>query len=136
MERVIANAKNVSASTARLLTAAAVRANPNAHTQIRLRAAGKTVGAVTEQAVATAKSYAVAHAGQDDEAALYGKLGKSNIGSKVAEMEAQMSILKMEMELEVARGKLATVRKTRYTGSPASSHSGPAPSPPPRKLKD
>ncbi|KAJ3413726.1 Talin-1 [Chytridiales sp. JEL 0842] len=111
-ERVIATAKSVSANTAQLITAAMVKSDPNSQGQIRLRAAGKSVATVTDQLVKVATE---AMAFDDTEE--MSQQSKKNVGlarERIMEMDAQVSILKMEKELEKARAKLAAVRRGRY----------------------
>eukprot|EP00842_Homolaphlyctis_polyrhiza_P001624 jgi/Hompol1/2462/HPOL_006008-RA len=113
-EKVIVCARNVSSSTVQLLTAAGVRSDPTSQTQIRLRAAGKAVTDATEQLVEAGKAFG----NQEDEAAsaAQGNMDTSANATKakVAEMEAQMKILRMEKELERARAGLAAVRRGKY----------------------
>jgi talin len=111
-ERVIVSAKAVSACTAQLMTAAIVKADPNSQGQIRLRAAGKSVATVTDQLVKVATE-AMAF----DDTETISTQSKASIGlarERIMEMDAQVSILKMEKELEKARAKLAAVRRGRY----------------------
>ncbi|KAJ3096387.1 Talin-1 [Phlyctochytrium planicorne] len=111
-ERVIASAKAVSASTAQLISAATAKSDPNSQAQIRLRAAGKGVTNATGQLVKAAEE-ALAFTETEQISAQVQSPGGSTT-AKVLEMEAQVSILKMEKELEKARAKLAAVRKGRY----------------------
>nr|KAJ3421186.1 Talin-1 [Polyrhizophydium stewartii] len=122
-ERVIVCAKNVSASTVQLLTAAAVRSDSTSQAQIRLRAAGKAVTDATEQLVDAARA---AGAPVEEEVESLRIETTSATRAKVLEMEAQMTILRMEKELERARAGLAAVRKGRYaTAGPASAVPSP-----------
>ncbi|KAJ3091552.1 Talin-1, partial [Quaeritorhiza haematococci] len=118
-ERVIVSAKGVSSATAQLLTAAMVRADPNSQSQIRLKAAGKAVTNATDQLVKAAEesmAFEDEMGGAATAPAAAGGEGSNKTSARVMEMEAQMSILKMEKELEKARAKLAAVRKGRYEG--------------------
>ena len=110
-ERVIASAKSVSIATTQLLTAAAVKTDPDSQTQIRLRAAGKSIKNATEQLVKAAENALVFE--DDGETATKAMKDGVNV-TKIKEMEAQMNVYKMEQELEKARLKLAGVRKNRY----------------------
>ncbi|KAJ3168398.1 Talin-1 [Geranomyces variabilis] len=113
-ERVVVGAKAVSASTAQLLSAATARADPNSQAQIRLRAAGKSVTTATESLVRAAEeNMAFEDAEQFSTLMAAGAKGGAT-QSRVAEMDAQVAILKMEKELERARLKLASVRKGKY----------------------
>ncbi|KAJ3220116.1 Talin-1 [Dinochytrium kinnereticum] len=114
-ERVIASAKAVSASTAQLLAAATAKADPNSQAQIRLRAAGKGVTNATNQLV-KASEEALAFTETEQITAQVQSPGGTTT-ARILEMEAQVSILKMEKELEKARAKLAAVRKGRYDGA-------------------
>ncbi|KAJ3159120.1 Talin-1 [Geranomyces michiganensis] len=113
-ERVVVGAKAVSASTAQLLSAATARADPNSQAQIRLRAAAKSVTTATESLVRAAEqNMAFEDAEQFSNIMSAGAKGSAT-QSRVAEMDAQVAILKMEKELERARLKLASVRKGKY----------------------
>ncbi|KAI8799801.1 hypothetical protein BJ742DRAFT_115886 [Cladochytrium replicatum] len=114
-ERIIVASRQVGAATTQLITAAQVSGDPNSSVQIRLRAAGKAVTGATEQLVRAAEE-----AIKFDDTETSSKIAPSSsavtspTNAKVLEMEAQMSVLKMEKELERARAKLASVRKGRY----------------------
>lgn len=114
MERVIVSAKNVSSSTVQLLTAASVRSDPSSQVQMRLRSAGKAVTLATEQLVIASQNHvlkATETSEGDEEVA---EVGISPHKAKIKEMEIQMKILRLEKELEEARGQLATIRKQKY----------------------
>ncbi|KAJ3281672.1 Talin-1 [Borealophlyctis nickersoniae] len=113
-ERVIVSARSVSASTVQLLSAATARADANSQAQIRLRAAGKAVTNATDHLVRAAEEN-MAFDDTDQISSLMQVAGAGGVmKGRVAEMEAQMSILKMEKELEKARNRLAAVRKGKY----------------------
>ncbi|KAI8906214.1 hypothetical protein DFJ77DRAFT_477968 [Powellomyces hirtus] len=118
-ERVIVGAKAVSASTAQLLSAATARADANSQAQIRLRAAGKSVTTATDTLVRAAEEN-MAFEDAEQFSTIMNATGSGAGGargvaqSRVAEMDAQVAILKMEKELERARMKLASVRKNKY----------------------
>lgn len=124
-DAVIVAAKAVSASTVQLLTAAMVKADAQSQSQMRLRAAGKAVTNATNQLV-KASEESMAFSDSNSLVWTDANTSKSDTASKVVEMEAQMSILKMERELDRARNKLASVRKGKYAGAggPISSNSG------------
>jgi talin len=107
---VIVAAKSVSSSTAHLLTAAMIKTDAQSASQKRLQAAGKAVTNATTQLV---KASVESQTTMEDMEWSDSTLGSAT-ASKVMEMEAQMSILKMEKELDRARNKLATVRKGKY----------------------
>ncbi|KAJ3111738.1 hypothetical protein HDU96_005400 [Phlyctochytrium bullatum] len=111
-ERLIVSARSVSATTAQLLAAATIQTDMNSQAQIRLRAAGKAVTTATNQLVKAAEE-AMAFTETEQ---LYAQVQSptSTTTSRILEMEAQVSILKMEKELEKARAKLAAVRKGKY----------------------
>jgi len=107
-DRVTVAAKNVASATSHLLTAAMIKADASSPSQKRLQAAGK---AVTNATTALIK---VSAESTDVDVEWIDNASQSAIGSKVQEIEAQMSILKMEKELDRARNKLAGVRKGKY----------------------
>ncbi|KAJ1537201.1 Talin-1, partial [Nowakowskiella sp. JEL0078] len=124
-ERIIVASKQVSAATVQLITAAGVRADPNDTAQIRLRAAGKAVTSTTEQLVKAVEEALKFDATDQIASDLWsGSEPVSATSAKVMEMEAQVSILKMEKELEKARNKLAAVRKQKYGSARNSPTSG------------
>ncbi|RKO99778.1 hypothetical protein CXG81DRAFT_4250, partial [Caulochytrium protostelioides] len=110
-ERVIVAAKSVNASTMQLLTAAMVRSDPSSASQIRLNAAGKAVQSATDQLVKAAEENMAF-----EDAGIVTTVAKPKglANTRVAEMEAAMSVLKMERELEKARTKLSALRKGKY----------------------
>ncbi|TPX69668.1 hypothetical protein SpCBS45565_g02300 [Spizellomyces sp. 'palustris'] len=126
-ERVIVAAKAVSASTAQLLAAATARADPNSQAQIRLRAAGKAVTGATDNLVRAAQEN-MAFDDADQFSSIMSAAGKVGgaMQTRVAEMEAQVAILKMEKELERARLKLASVRKGKYDAAKKDAPAGDA----------
>jgi len=114
-DKVIVAAKTVSATTAQLLTSAVAKADSQSQAQIRLKAAGKAVSNATNQLVkASEESKVFTETDEMSNTLMDEKSEMSETSSKVMEMEAQMSILKMEKELEKARSKLANVRKGKY----------------------
>ncbi|KAJ3049223.1 Talin-1 [Rhizophlyctis rosea] len=111
-ERVIVAARAVNAATVQLLAAASVRADPNSQAQIRLRAAGKAVTNATDNLVRAAEENMAFD--DTDQISNLMKVAGTGTSGRVAEMEAQMNILKMEKELERARHKLGAIRKGKY----------------------
>lgn len=110
-EQVMACATNVGAATARLLTAATVRGGDlTSASQVRLRAAGKAVTNATDQLAQSAKAFV---ASDEGEVSIFGTI-RGKAGQKAMEMDAQVSVLKMEKELSKARNRLAGIRKSRY----------------------
>ncbi|KAI9142207.1 hypothetical protein BKA69DRAFT_292544 [Paraphysoderma sedebokerense] len=112
-ERVIAAARAVSASTTQVLTAASVRADPHSQSQIRLRAAGKSVTVATDNLVKAAETTAMF---EDQNTNVFGanKVAGASTNKRLQEIEAHTDVLKMEKELEKARAKLAGIRKAKY----------------------
>ncbi|KAJ3195929.1 Talin-1 [Irineochytrium annulatum] len=120
-ERVIVSAKSVSASTAQLILAATAKTDSNSQAQIRLRAAGKGVTNATNQLVKVAEDSAAFNETEQITATAQGPGGMTS--ARVLEMEAQVSILKMEKELEKARAKLAAVPPVQAMPATASLNS-------------
>lgn len=113
-EKVIVCSKNVGAATQQLLTAAVVKSDANSTGIIRLQAAGRAVTQATDNLVKAAESNIALEKADE----MSNMMNENSVGGlmrgRVAEMEAQISILKMEKELEKARAKLAGVRKGKY----------------------
>ncbi|TPX64716.1 hypothetical protein CcCBS67573_g08329 [Chytriomyces confervae] len=110
MEMVSVKAKAVATSTAQLISAAAANSEVHSQSQIGLKAAGKAVTHATDQLVKAAQDAGVSFSESD----ILSGTNLKDVGStsaRVMEMDAQVSILKMEKELEKARAKLAAVRK-------------------------
>ncbi|KAJ3385629.1 hypothetical protein HDU80_000624 [Chytriomyces hyalinus] len=113
MEMVSVKAKAVATSTAQLISAAAANSEVHSQSQIGLKAAGKAVTHATDQLVKAAQDAGVSFSESD----ILSGTNLKDVGStsaRVMEMDAQVSILKMEKELEKARAKLAAVRKGKY----------------------
>ena len=113
IDKVVVSARNVSAATVQLLTAAGVRADPRSATQLRLRAAGKAVTDATEQLLISSKNSRSTNTDEVTDISA----PKSAHQAKIMEMEIQVKILKLEKELEQARSQLAKIRKNKYTES-------------------
>ncbi|KAI9331954.1 hypothetical protein BDR26DRAFT_1010745 [Obelidium mucronatum] len=118
-ERVIASAKAVASTTTQLIAASKSSAgvDANSQAQLRLRAAGKAVTHATDQLVKAAEEAGAFNSFNESDVltgANLKALGSSEASAKAMEMDAQVSILKMEKELEKARAKLAAVRKGKY----------------------
>ena len=120
-DRVIVAAKGVSACTTQLLTSAMVKADAQSQSQAKLMAAGRAVNNATNELVKASKECMAFSDTDELSSALLDD--KSTAATKIMEMEAQMSILKMEKELERARNKLAVVRKGKYEKEVASKKS-------------
>ncbi|KAJ3073819.1 Talin-1 [Podochytrium sp. JEL0797] len=117
-ERVIASAKAVATTTAQLIAASSSSAgiDTKSQAQVRLRAAGKAVTHATDQLVKAAEDAGAFNFNEADvlSGANLKTLASSEASAKAMEMDAQVSILRMEKELEKARAKLAAVRKGKY----------------------
>jgi len=105
-EAIIALAGNVASSTAQLVTASRVRADPNSRNQKELDSCAKNVAISTDKMVNSAKR--INEANERDEGIL--PTG-SNIINK---LEQQMSILRLEKQLESARKQLGNINKGEY----------------------
>ncbi len=111
-ERVIAAARSVSSSTARLLTSATVKADLKSQNQVRLKAAGKSVLQATEALVKAAEE-SMAFEETDNVTSLM-KGGGGVASQRIQELDAQARVLKMEKELDMARTRLGALRKEKY----------------------
>ncbi|CAG5121597.1 unnamed protein product, partial [Candidula unifasciata] len=112
-ERLIASAKEVAGSTAQLLMACKVKADPGSVAMQRLQSAGNAVKRATEllvKAAQQAKDY------NDDESSL--TVDRRMVGGIAQELQAQEEILRKEKELNDARKKLMRLRQERYKGRP------------------
>ncbi|KAL7754362.1 hypothetical protein RI367_000343 [Sorochytrium milnesiophthora] len=110
-EKVIAAARAVAATTAQVITAASVRADPTSQSQTRLRGAGKSVTQATENLVKAAEQ---AIALEDTENMATSMKQDNQTTARLAMLEAQTDVVAMEKELERARLRLADLRKARY----------------------
>ena len=111
-EKVIAAARSVSTSTTQLLTAASVKSNGKSEAQMRLKVAGKSVVSATEQLVRAAEESYVFDEKVDSLAASKGS--DSFTKQRADELDAQSRVVEMEKELQMARAKLANLRKGKY----------------------
>ncbi|EFA78109.1 talinB [Heterostelium album PN500] len=119
-ETLVAAARGVAATTARLVSASRAKADLNSQSNSQLSQAAKQVSNATAQLVEAAKSVGK----QDEEPETFDATGMSFTGLKVHEMEAQVKILKLKKELEQAEKKLFSIRKQEYQDQ-----TGPAPVP-------
>jgi talin len=109
-EALIVAAREVSASTTQLVVASTVKADPNSESQRKLKEASGRVTAATTMLVNAAKA-----AAQWEEEKISQEDTNFNLAEgKIKEMEQQMEILRLEKELEKARGQLGTMRKKEY----------------------
>ncbi|KCV69929.1 hypothetical protein H696_03395 [Fonticula alba] len=110
--RIIATSRAVSGSTQQLLSAATVKSSITSHeSQNRLRGAGAQVSKATRALIEAAEQNAALDTNPADEVS---ELMASGIGSRKAEIELQMKMLRMEQELEEARRALSSMRRQRY----------------------
>lgn len=109
-ERVVVIARSVHASTTSLLTAAAVRTDPHSDAQNQLRAAASSIQRATDRLVRAAEESIIVD--EDEHESNLNDTGVTK--QRAQELEAQMRVLQMERELELARKRLAGVRKDKY----------------------
>ncbi|GFT39672.1 talin-2 [Nephila pilipes] len=107
-EKLISSAKQVASSTAQLLVACKVKADPDSQSMHRLQQAGNAVKRATDNLVRAAQQ-AIEH---DEERSLV--INKRMVGGIAQEIVAREEILRKERELEEAREKLAALRKAKY----------------------
>ncbi|BFZ14072.1 hypothetical protein BsWGS_17114 [Bradybaena similaris] len=112
-ERLIAAAKEVAGSTAQLLMACKVKAEPGSKAMQRLQAAGNAVKRATEALVRAAQQ---TKEHQDDESSL--TVNKRMVEGIAEEIQAQEEILRKEVELNNARKRLMKIRQDRYKDRP------------------
>ncbi|CAG2187707.1 TLN [Mytilus edulis] len=108
-EKLIASAKEVAGSTAALLVACKVKADPGSMAMQRLQSAGNAVKRATDALVKAAQQAKGFSEEQEDV-----NIDATRVGGIRQELQAQEEILKREKELERARLKLAEIRKARY----------------------
>ncbi|RUS77312.1 hypothetical protein EGW08_014939, partial [Elysia chlorotica] len=106
--RLSASAKEVAASTAQLLMACKVKADPGSVAMQRLQAASTAVKRATEALVKAAQQSRE----EDDQSNL--TVNKRMVGGIAQEIQAQAEILRKEKELIDARNKLMQIRRDRY----------------------
>ncbi|XP_039255846.2 talin-2-like isoform X1 [Styela clava] len=112
-EKLVSSAKQVAASTAQLLVACKVKADPNSENMKRLQMAGTSVNRATEMLVQAAKD-AVDNVEEEDSLPWNNGGSSSTVMQMRAEMEFQAEILKKEKELEAARQRLFRIRNKNY----------------------
>ncbi|XP_056003983.1 talin-1-like isoform X5 [Ostrea edulis] len=120
-ERLIASAKEVAGSTAHLLVACRVKADPDSVAMKRLQAAGNAVKRATEVLVKAAQQ-----AKQRDEDDVDVAVDSRKVGGIKQELQIQEEMLRKEREWIEAREKLAKFRKQRYKDNPQDSDSSSA----------
>ncbi|XP_044738316.1 talin-1 isoform X2 [Chrysoperla carnea] len=107
-EKLISSAKQVASSTAQLLVACKVKADPDSESTRRLQIAGNAVIRSTDNLVRAAQR-AIA---TEDERSLI--LNKRLVGGMTQEIDARSEVLRIERQLEEARCKLTAIRQAKY----------------------
>lgn len=118
-EKLIGAAKQVAGSTAQLLLACKVKADPESKSMRRLEAASNAVRKATENLVKAAQQAL----DQEDETDNV-DLNKSAVNSVVEEINARSEVLRMERELEMARVRLEKLHQRRYQTDSETEQSG------------
>jgi talin len=108
-EKLIGAAKQVAGSTAQLLLACKVKADPESASMRRLEAASNQVRKATENLVKSAQQAL----DQEDEAQNV-DLNQSAVNIVIEEINARSEVERMERELTSARKKLERVHQRRY----------------------
>jgi len=109
-EAIIATAKSIAASTAQLIAASRVRADPNSQSQKSLDNTAKNVASATNTMVSTAKKQGEIQ--EQIEELESGGFGMT--GGMVKKLEQQMEILRLEKQLEQARKGVGKLNKAGY----------------------
>merc|ERR1719225_1412482 len=107
-EKLIGAAKQVAGSTAQLLLACKVKADPESATMRRLEAASNQVRKATENLVKSAQQ------ALDQEESHNVDMNKSAVNIVIEEINARSEVERMERELNSARKKLERVHQRRY----------------------
>lgn len=112
LEQLIVAANEVSVATTQLVAAARVKAIPFSKTQDKLEEAAVSVRDATKLLVKAARDAAK----DSNEKHIQSEIKSMNSHQfKVVEMEQQVKILELEKDLQNARFKLASIRKSGYT---------------------
>ncbi|XP_060808637.1 talin-1 [Amyelois transitella] len=107
-ERLISSARQVAESTAQLLVACKVKADPSSESTRRLQQAGGSVIRSTDNLVRAARDAITSC----DERSLV--LNRRMVGGIAQEIDARTEVLRIEKELEEARGRLTAIRQAKY----------------------
>ncbi|XP_075988130.1 talin_middle and talin-RS domain-containing protein rhea isoform X2 [Anticarsia gemmatalis] len=107
-ERLISSARQVASSTAQLLVACKVKADPSSESTRRLQAAGAEVIRSTDNLVRAARDAITT----EEERSLV--LNRRMVGGIAQEIDARSEVLRIEKELEEARGRLTAIRQAKY----------------------
>ncbi|XP_076285547.1 talin_middle and talin-RS domain-containing protein rhea isoform X2 [Lasioglossum baleicum] len=111
-EKLISSAKQVASSTAQLLVACKVKADPDSDSTKRLQAAGNAVKRATDNLVRAAQ---LAIQQEEDRSLV---LNRRMVGGIAQEIDARSEVLRIERELEEARGRLTAIRQAKYKNRP------------------
>lgn len=111
-EKLISSAKQVASSTAQLLVACKVKADPDSESTKRLQAAGNAVKRATDNLVRAAQQAIQ----QEEDRSLV--LNRRMVGGIAQEINARSEVLRIERELEEARGRLTAIRQAKYKNRP------------------
>ncbi|XP_076321982.1 talin-1-like [Tachypleus tridentatus] len=117
-EKLISSAKQVASSTAQLLVACKVKADPESQAMKRLQNAGNAVKRATDNLVRAAQKSIE----NDEERSLI--INRRIVGGIAQEIIAREEILRKERELEEARERLAALRRAKYGNKPCDEHQG------------
>ncbi|XP_066270435.1 talin-1-like isoform X17 [Branchiostoma lanceolatum] len=112
-EKLISSAKQVAASTAQLLVACKVKADPDSEAMRRLQQAGNRVKHASEELVKAAQQAAAI---EEEERNI--ELSKRRVPTIAMEIQAQEEILRKERALEEARKNLYKIRQAKYKNRP------------------
>jgi hypothetical protein len=107
-EKLISAAKQVASSTAQLLVACKVKASLESDATRRLQAAGNAVKRATDNLVRAAQQAL----SQEEERQLV--LNRRMVGGIAQVINARADVLRIERELDEARGRLAFIQKAKY----------------------
>ncbi|CAB0031459.1 unnamed protein product [Trichogramma brassicae] len=107
-EKLISSAKQVASSTAQLLVACKVKSDADSASMKVLQAAGSDIKRATDNLVRTAQQ-AIQH---EEERSLI--LNRRIVGGIAQEINARSEVLRIEKELEEARGRLTAIRQAKY----------------------
>lgn len=119
-ERLISAAKQVASSTAQLLVACKVKADPNSIPMRNLQRAGQAVKKATEALVGAAQQ-ALSNAREPEATASASTsihVNKSMVTSMKQIILTQEDILRKEKELNDLRSRLVTIRQEHHRGNP------------------
>jgi len=106
-------ARSMATSTAQLVAASRSRSDPNSDTQRKLKVAGKAVTDSTASLVSAAATASQFNKQAEEEEVQFNEVVTAAAG-RVAELELQMKILKLERELEQEKRKMAGIKKARF----------------------